>query len=51
MYGFTLSLTLALYGDKWSTPPHVPAALPPGMTRYTPYTRLGGLQDRSGRVW
>ena len=32
---------------------HAPAALPPGKTRYPLYTysRLGGLQGRSGRVW
>ena len=29
---------------------HVPAALPPGKTRYPFYRRLGGPQDRSGRV-
>jgi hypothetical protein len=29
---------------------HVPAALPPGKTRYPLYRRLGGLQDRSGLV-
>jgi len=29
---------------------HAPAALPPGKTRYTLYTRLGGPQGRSGRV-
>jgi hypothetical protein len=29
---------------------HVPAALPPGMTRYALYRRLGGPQGRSGRV-
>jgi hypothetical protein len=29
---------------------HAPAALPPGETRYILYRRLGGLQDRSGRV-
>jgi len=28
----------------------VPAALPPGMTRYPLYKRLGGPQGRSGRV-
>ena len=27
-----------------------PAALPPGKTRYPLYSRLGGPQDRSGRV-
>jgi hypothetical protein len=29
---------------------HAPAALPPGKTRYPSYRRLGGPQDRSGRV-
>jgi hypothetical protein len=29
---------------------HAPAALPPGMTRYPLYRRLGRLQGRSGRV-
>jgi hypothetical protein len=29
---------------------NVPAALPPGKTRYPFYRRLGGPQDRSGRV-
>jgi hypothetical protein len=29
---------------------HSPAALPPGMTRYLLYKRLGGPQGRSGRV-
>jgi len=29
---------------------YVPAALPPGMTRYPLYRRLGGLPGRSGRV-
>jgi hypothetical protein len=29
---------------------HVPAALPPGMTRYLLYRRLGGPQGRSGLV-
>jgi hypothetical protein len=29
---------------------HVPAALPQGKTRSPLYTRLGGLQERSGRV-
>ena len=30
---------------------HVPAALPPGKTRYPLYRRLGEHQGRSGRVW
>jgi hypothetical protein len=29
---------------------HAPTALPPGKTRYPLYRRLGGPQDRSGRV-
>jgi hypothetical protein len=29
---------------------HAPAALPPAMTRYPLYRRLGGPQGRSGRV-
>jgi len=29
---------------------HAPAALPPGMTRYPLYKRLGGPQAWSGRV-
>jgi len=29
---------------------HVPAALPPGKTRYSLYRGLAGLQGRSGRV-
>jgi hypothetical protein len=29
---------------------HAPAALPPGMTRYPLYRRLGEPQGRSGRV-
>jgi hypothetical protein len=29
---------------------HDPSALPPGMTRYPLYKRLGGPQDRSGRM-
>jgi hypothetical protein len=28
---------------------YAPAALPPGITRYPFYRRLGGLQGRSGR--
>jgi len=39
MYGYTLSLTLAL--DGVSGQRHPPAALPPGKTRYPLYTRLG----------
>jgi hypothetical protein len=47
MYSSTLSLTSALDvgGQR-----HAPAALPPGMTRYPLYRRLGGPQGRSGPV-
>jgi hypothetical protein len=30
---------------------HAPVALPLGKTRYSLYTRLGGAQARSGRMW
>jgi hypothetical protein len=39
-YSSTLSLTSAL--DGVSVQSHAPAALPPGMTRYPLYRRLGG---------
>jgi hypothetical protein len=43
-----LSLTSAL---NWvGGQRHAPAALPPGMTQYALYKRLGGPQGRSGRV-
>jgi hypothetical protein len=29
---------------------HAPAALPPGMTRYPLYRKMGGPQGRSGQV-
>jgi hypothetical protein len=29
---------------------HAPAAVPPGMTQYPLYRRLGGPQGRSGQV-
>jgi hypothetical protein len=48
MYSFTLSLTSALDGVGGQR--HAPAALPPWKTRYPLYRRLGGPQDRSGRV-
>ena len=48
-YSSTLSLTSTL--DGISGQRHAPAALPPGKTRYPLYSRLGGLQGRSGRVW
>jgi hypothetical protein len=44
----TLSLTSTLDGLGGSR--HAPAALPPEKTRYSLYRRLGGPQDRSGRV-
>jgi len=48
MYSSTLSLTSALYvvGDQH----HVSAALNPVKTKHPLYRRLGGPQDRSGRV-
>ena len=48
MYNSTPSLTSALYGVGGQR--HAPATLPPGKTRYSLYRRLGGPQDRSGRV-
>ena len=50
MYSSTLSSTSALDGGV-GVQHHAPAALPPGKTRYPFYRRLGGPQDRSGRVW
>ena len=47
MYSSTLSLTLALDGVGGQR--YAPTALPPGMTRYPLYRRLGGFQNRS--VW
>jgi hypothetical protein len=47
-YSPTLSLTSALNGVDVQR--HVPAALPPGKTRYLSYRRLGGPQGRSGRT-
>ena len=47
-YSSTLSLTSAL--DGVSGQRHVPAALLPGMIRFPLYRRLGGPQDRPGRV-
>ena len=47
-YSFTLSWTSAL--DEVGGQSHAPAALHPGKTRYPLYKRLGGPQDRSGRV-
>jgi len=46
-YSCTLSLTSALDGDMWSTPPL--GRFTPGIeTRYPLYRRLDGSQDRSG---
>jgi hypothetical protein len=47
-YNATLSLTSALDGVGGQR--HALAALPPGKTRHPLYRRLGGPQDRSGRV-
>ena len=47
-YSSTLSLTSALDGVRGQR--HVPAALPPGKTRYLLYRRLGESQGQSGRV-
>ena len=47
-YSFPLSLTSLLDGVGGQR--HAPAALPPRKTRYPLYRRLGGPQDRSGRV-
>jgi hypothetical protein len=44
-YRYTASLTSALGGVGGQR--HSPAVLPPGMTRYSLYKRLGGLQGRS----
>ena len=48
MSSSNLSLISALDGVGGKR--HAPAALPPGMGRYSLYMRLGGPQDRSGRV-
>jgi hypothetical protein len=48
MYNSTLSLTSPQ--DWLGVLRHAPAALPPGKARYPLYRRLGGPQDRSGRV-
>jgi len=47
-YISTLSLNSTL--DGVSGKRHAPAALFWGMTRHPSHRRLGGLQDRSGRV-
>ena len=48
MYSSTLPLTSALYEVGGQC--RVPAALPPGKTRYPLYRRLGGPRGRSGQV-
>ena len=48
MYSSTLPSTSALDGVGGKR--HAPAALSPGKTRYPLYRRLGGPQERSGRV-
>jgi hypothetical protein len=47
-YSSALCLTSALDGVGGQR--HAHASLPPGMTRYPLYRRLGGTQGRSGRV-
>jgi hypothetical protein len=49
MYSSTLSLSLALDGVGGSC--HVPGTLPPAMTRYPLYRRLGGPQSCPEWVW
>jgi hypothetical protein len=50
MYSSTVSLTSPLDGGGWSTPR--PGRFKPEKdTRYSLYTRLGGPQHRSGRMW
>jgi len=44
----TLFSTSVLDGGGWSMP--CPSQFTPGMTRYPLYRRLGGPQERSGRV-
>ena len=48
MYSCSLSLTSVQDGVGGQR--HATAALPPGMTRYPLYRRLGGPQNRSERV-
>ena len=48
MYNSTLPSTSAL--DRMGCQRHVPAALPPGKTRYPLCRKLGGIQGRSGPV-
>jgi hypothetical protein len=48
MYSSILPSNSAL--DEVDGQRHATAALPPGMTRYPVYRRLGGPQGRSGRV-
>ena len=47
-YSSIRSLTAAL--DGLGVQCHVPAALPPGKTRYSLFMRLSGPQSRSGQV-
>lgn len=47
-YGTTLPLTSEIEGDGWLT--SYPAALTPGITRYSLYRRMGESQGRFGRV-
>ena len=48
MYSITLSLTSALDGVGGKH--HAPTNLPPGMSRYQSYRRLGENEGRSGQV-
>jgi hypothetical protein len=48
MHSYTVPSTSA--PDGVGSQRHAPAALPPGKTRYPQYRRLGGPQDRAGRV-
>ena len=48
-YGSTISLTSALDGG-WEVNVTPRPLYPPGKTRYPLHRRLGGPQDRSGRV-
>jgi hypothetical protein len=49
-YSSTLSLTSALTGGGWSTS-RPDRFTPRNETLYPLYRRLGGPQERSGRVW
>jgi hypothetical protein len=48
-YSSILSANSTLEEGGWSTPPR--PFYPRGQTRYPLYRRLGGPQERSGRVW